>query len=352
MKPLLCLALCFILAAPAFAEPATEPVTESILNGEMLYSPPDGWKLDGKANDGKRAQYSHASPHARIDFVVLPQQTILTDTYAPTLGQKLCDKLRAGIVAQKMTLTEGPKMEKDDRFFLRIHSRYNKGSENSDQIAIYRVIGKDLVSVIATSFADSPDDAKPVFDDAEKMLLSVKSSKQAAAAASAATHTLAKVMKPATRPTALPQAKITFNAPAGWSEETNDNTSGIVATYHDPAESFNTIAISVRPLPPEAKKDPKARDALIDQIVSGEKAQFKFDGANVVGDSETVKDNRFLKKVRTRYEKADAKIQVTSRQKRIGDVIVSVSMAAMEPAATDIDKLADEVAMSLRGPVR
>jgi hypothetical protein len=90
------------------------------------------------------------------------------------------------------------------------------------------------------------------------------------------------------------------------------------------------------------------RDALVDEIVKGEKAQFKFDGANVVGDTETVKDNRFLKKERTRYEKTDARIQVTSRQRRIGDVVVSVTMASLEASATDIDRLADEVAMSLR----
>jgi hypothetical protein len=154
--------------------------------------------------------------------------------------------------------------------------------------------------------------------------------------------------KPATRPTALPNAKIVFNGPAGWSEDTNDNTSGIVATYHDPVEQFNTIVISVRPLPPEANKDPKIRDALVEEIVNGEKASFKFDGANVVGETETVKDNRFLKKVRIRYEKADSKIQVTSRIRRIGDAVVSVAMASVESSADDVDKLADEVAMTLR----
>jgi hypothetical protein len=61
-----------------------------------------------------------------------------------------------------------------------------------------------------------------------------------------------------------------------------------------------------------------------------------------------VKDNRFLKKVRIRYEKADSKIQVTSRIRRIGDAVVSVAMASVESSADDVDKLADEVAMTLR----
>ena len=155
-------------------------------------------------------------------------------------------------------------------------------------------------------------------------------------------------MKPATRPTALPKAKIIFNAPGGWDADTNDNSSGIVATYHNPAESFDTIVVSVRPLPDEAKKDPKMRDALVDEIVNGEKATFKFDGASAVGDTETMRDNRFLKKEKTKYERPDARIIVTSRQRRIGDVVVSVAMASLEPASQEVDHLADEVAMSLR----
>jgi hypothetical protein len=274
------------------------------------------------------------------------QTAVLPDSAAPKIAQSLAKGIKDHADKGDFELVTQPKTEPDDRFFLRLHHKFKKGELVGDEIQIIRVIGLDLVTVAATAFTDNPDEAKQVFDDAAKTLMSVKTAKQAAM--STPTHGAVSKARPATHPTALPQAKIVFNGPGGWSEETNDNTTGIVATYHDPVEQFNTIVISVRPLPPEAKKDPKIRDALVEEIVNGEKTSFKFDGANVVGETETVKDNRFLKKVRIRYEKADSKIQVTSRIRRVGDAVVSVAMASVEANANDVDKLADDVAMTLR----
>ncbi len=343
LKAALLTLLCSFFANYASAEPATAPSTETLLSGDIVFTPPDGWKMEGRSKDGRRVGYSHADPSAVMVVNADPQQSVLDDSAAPKIGQTVMKQVTDNAARSGLELISPPKMEPDDRFFLRVHHQYKKGNEIADQLQIYRVVGLNLVAVAVTVFATSPDQIKTAFGEAETTLTTVKSAKQAGASAHSATK-----MKPATRPTALPNAKIIFNGPAGWDEQTNDNTSGIVATYHDPAESFNTLVVSVRPLPPEAKKDPKMRDALVDEIVRGETTQFKFDGANPVGDTEIVKDNRFLKKERTRYQRPDAKIQVTGRQRRIGDVVVSVAMASLESSAADIDKLADEVMMSVR----
>src|SRR5439155_1538690 len=177
------------------------------------------------------------------------------DSAAPKIAQSLAKGIRDHADKGDFELVMQPKTEPDDRFFLRLHHKFKKGALVGDEVQMIRVIGLNLVTVAATAFTDSPD---------------------------------------------------------------------------------------------EAKKDPKIRDALVEEIVNGEKASFKFDGANVVGETETVKDNRFLKKVRIRYEKADSKIQVTSRIRRVGDAVMSVAMASVEASANDVDKLADDVAMTLR----
>src|SRR5204863_4433650 len=212
---------------------------------------------------------------------------------------------------------------------------------------VYRVIGRNLVTVAATSFSDSPEDAKKVHEVAEQVALSasgaggtskIKSAKPPAVKPKVAT----------TKPSMLPNAKLRVPPPAGWTEELTDASNGVVATYRDPQESGNLIAITVRPLPKEAAKDPKLRDALVDEIVSGEKQQFKIDGANASGQPETVKDNRFLRKTRTRYEGNGKRFTVTSRQLRIGDEVVSVSSIAVDETASAVETLADEVAVGTR----
>jgi hypothetical protein len=341
MKLLAAFVICCFLTT-AFAQPTSAPATETLLKGDVVFTPPDGWKVDGKAHDDKLAKLSLEENKAIMAISAIPQPQPLPDSTGPKMGMALAKSVRDHAKAGDFELTMEPKLEKDDRFFLKLHHKFQKGTLSGDEIQICRVMGLNLITVAVTSFYDSPEQSKKVFDDAEKMLLSVRSAKQAAAAAANKPKT-----HPATRPTALPAAKIAIAGPYGWTAETNDNASGVVATYKDPDEPFNTILVSVKPLPPEAKKDPKIRDALVDEIVNGQKTEIKFEGAQPVGDVEKISDRRFLRKVRIRYEKSDTKIQVTSRIIRIGDAVVSVAMASLEQSAADNDRLADEVALKI-----
>jgi hypothetical protein len=338
MKSLL-IAFTLLSAISSLAQPATAPATETLLKGDFIFTPPDGWKLEGKADDGRRARYSHADPGGQMEIIILQQEAPPTNAAAVQIGQAIAKKLRDNANSQGFKLLMPPKVETDTKFYLRVHYKYAKEAEVAEQVAVYRVMGFELASIITTVFGDSPDEIR-LFEAGEKTLLGAKMAREVTKNTPRA--------RPATRPTVLSTAKITFNAPAGWDEQLSDNSSGIVATYHDPTQRFNTIIITVRPLPAEAKKDPKIRDAMVDEIVSGEKTQFKFDGAQAVGETEIVKDRRFIRKERIRYERTDAKIQVTARQLRIGDAVVSVAMAALDQSAADLDKLADEVALTVK----
>jgi hypothetical protein len=85
-------------------------------------------------------------------------------------------------------------------------------------------------------------------------------------------------------------------------------------------------------------------------MANGETAQLKIEGAEPVGQTVNVVDRRFLHKTRTRYRaKADGRqFDISSRQLRVGDAILSVSVVSLEDAYETIDKLADQVALSAR----
>ncbi len=335
--------LCVLAVSRALAQPATAPAaaTETLPKGDLTFTPPQGWKLEGKDKTGSLAAYSSAVLKATLVVHVDVQPTALDESAATKIGQLRVKQAEDNAAKSDLELLSKPRIEPEKRFFLRIHQAFRKESKDYEQVQIYRLVGRNLCSVSVIADSSAPDSVKRVIADAETTLTSIRSTKSLPASPAAKP-------KPATRPTVLPAAKISLRAPAEWGAETNENASGIVATYKDPDQTFNTIVISVRPLPAEAKKDPKVRDALVDEIVNGEKIQFKFDGASTVGETEVVKDRRFLKKTRTRYETADHKIQVTSRQMRIGDSVVSIAMASMEANAADVDKLADDVAMTVK----
>jgi hypothetical protein len=89
-------------------------------------------------------------------------------------------------------------------------------------------------------------------------------------------------------------------------------------------------------------------------MASGETAQFKLDGAEPVGQTMTLVDRRFLHKARTRYHVAAQKaadnrqFDISTRQLRAGDELVSVTTVSLQDSYETLDKLADQVALSVR----
>ncbi|MGH7177766.1 MAG: hypothetical protein ACREJC_10325 [Tepidisphaeraceae bacterium] len=345
--------LCVLLAASAFAQPATAPTTAAaprwLADGEVSFVPPPGWTEVVKSRDGRTIVYVLGDSHKpRATMVVNAdhQPVALTASDADMIGQSVCKQIRDNAAKSGSEILSPPKSEPDARFFQRVHHRFTKSGSVGDQIQLYRVIGQNLVAVAVTSYGDSSEQSKQVFDVAEAVMLSV----------SAGTVTSAATTRPrvgvvatlSAKPTALPKAKIRVSLPADWAAEINDAASGMVATCRDPRDKSRMIAISVRPLPREARSDPKLRDALVDAIVSGERAQFKLDGATAVGDSKTITDRRFLRKVRTRYQGDGRRFDVCSRQIRAGDVIVSVTEVCLEDDFDTVDRLADQVALAAR----
>jgi hypothetical protein len=337
---------------PASA-PASAPSTETLADGLILFVPPDGWTQAAKAPNGRTIAYIQTrQPKATMAVNADHQPSPLDAVAAEKIGQMQCKRIVENAQKSNIQILDQPQVEKDERFFLRIHHRFKKGDTVGDQLQLYRPIHHELVAVAVTAYTDSPEQAKTVFDDAEKVMISVRAAGGDAAAPTSAPS--AKAPQLAAKPITLGQAKIRLSPPEGWRAEINDAASGMVATFRDPADRTNLVAVSVRPMPKEARTDPKLRDALIQEMASGETAQFKLDGAEPVGQTMTLVDRRFLHKARTRYHVAAQKaadnrqFDISTRQLRAGDELVSVTTVSLQDSYETLDKLADQVALSVR----
>jgi len=337
------LLLLLTLLAPSTA-PATQPST--LAKGDFVYpSPTDGWVEFKRTDDGNGIIYKWEDG-AFLQINLVPATSGFTKEMSKKMGNMICQQLLKDAQAKGYTLLQPPSIEDDGRFILKIRHRFLQGDVETNQVQVYREVGNFLVNVAISVRDGSEDQVKTLQGEGEALLLAAKSAKQIS-------REQAK-QKPAAagKPITLPQAKIRVIPPADWIVENKDAAEGVVATLRDAADATNLIAISVRPLPAEAKRDPKLREVILDEMARGESQQFTLEGATLIGEIQVMKDSRFLRKTRTKYETKDVKFQILSRQIRVGDAMVSVTCLALDDAVGRIDKTADEVAIKIRPAVR
>jgi len=332
-------------AAPPSTSPSTVPATDTLLGGKVTYIPPPGWDLRGKLDGGRTAAYLLEPDKASLAITVNEQDVALDAAAALKMGQFICKKLREDVPRSGAEIHTPPRVEKDDRFFLKVRDRFTRDGRLADRLQIYRVIGLELITVAVTAYSDSPEDVKVIHEEAEQLLLSAAAPGRNAAAKPQAARARGAA---AAKPMVLSQARIRITPPSAWRAELTDSAAGIVATFRQEADETNLIALSVRPLPKDARTDPKLRDIIVEEMVAGEKQQFKIEGAEVKGSTETIKDNRFLRKTRTRYQAKDREFQVGSRQLRVGNTLVSVSTVSLIEQSDGVEKLADDLAVGIR----
>jgi hypothetical protein len=341
VRRFLCILL--LISANAGAQPATAPAEQIGLDGDkLLFTPPPGFSFRGKADEDRSAAFALDDNRALISIIATPQGHVIPDDFPPKLAKILAERVREEAARGQMDIILQPRVERDPRLLLRMHDRFNTEERFGDRVQLYRGVGLYLVGVVATVYTENEDEARRIHEIAADMLLSVKLNRGGSARKSAA---------PTTRPVSFPNAKLRLIPPAHWRAEPADNPSGLVVTYRDPEDDTQLIMVTVRRLPPEARRDPKLREIAIDEIVSGEKQSFKMDGAEVSGETQQVPDRRFLRKTRTDYDQQGKKFRVTSRQVRAGDSVVSVTMVALEDKADAVDAMADKIALDVK-PLR
>lgn len=332
--------------------PATAPAEAQTLHqGEIVFDPPAGWKSEGKRTDDRSAGYTLPDKKALLVITVAPQQSTIPNALAPKLAASIQQAIRVEAQKGNIEIVDEPKVETDPRFLLKIHDRFRAKDRLGDRVQVFRGVGKNLVSVVVTAFTESADEARSIHEAGEQVMLSLRLSR--ADSAPGARQPVEPAMRDrtslaTTRPVVFREPRLRVPPPAGWPAQSTGAASGLIVTWRDPTDTTNLIALTYRPIPADAKRDDKLRDLAIEQIAAGEQPSFSIDGAELAGETQTIKDRRFLRKQSTEYRVQETRFRVGFRQVSAGDGVVSITSVALADKADEIDKLADAVATEVR----
>lgn len=335
--------------------PATEPAPQeaTLCQGVIRYTIPAGWKLRAKGADDLTAHYTSPDGKSLLSLVVLPVKMRVSDAMLKQIPESLSKKIVADAQKDGADLITPPHEEPDDRFPVKLFDRTRKGNKTSDRMHAYRRESSMLISVVCRVTTDNHDEAMKTHELAAQLLADATLGSIEGSATKPATPPTKSAARPAppttgpTEPTVLAKARLRIaSPPPGWRVQKQDAASGIVVSYHERGGENGLIIVSIRAIPADAKNDPKLRDLAIDEMTRNEQAAMQLPGAKEKDKPRNVKDDRFIRKTVRTYDVQGAGCTVVTRQRVIGDAIVSVASLAEDERAADVDALADAVAVS------
>jgi hypothetical protein len=231
------------------------------------------------------------------------------------------------------TLLMPPKVEKDPRFFLKIHDRISGEMGVRDRLQLYRVMGLNIVHVAVVALKDTPEEAAPIHRTAEELLDGM-------------------VLTHGQRAVVYPKNKLKIRPPIDWKESKSDVPNGLVVVYADPKDSTRQLIVRARVMPKDARQDAARRDALIDRMIDDERRTAPFDHAKQVGDDQPVPGGaarEYFRQVRADAQvEGGPKLRVQTRYLMVQPDVL-VSLRSVGPAEDEaLLKVADAVAADVR----
>ena len=323
-------------ATTATTKPRRAAEMEPLLDGSIRYVPPPtqaGWKFIGKTEDNLKATYIVEEGRGRIDINVSPQTRDVPDTYAKQMAMIIGKGIREDADRVGRTLLLAPKIEKDERFFLKIHDRISGEDGVRDRLQLYRVMGLNIVHVAVIALKDTPEEAKPIHAAAEELLDGM-------------------VLTHGQRPVVYPRNKLKIRPPVDWKEARTDAPNGLVVIYSDPKQPARQLIVRARVIPRAAIDEPTKRSAFIDRMVDDERRTAPFSNTvKPIGEDQIIPGGaprEYLRQVRTDAQsEGGEKLRVQTRYFIVNDVMVSLrSVCSVDDEA--LLKIADAVAVEVK----
>jgi hypothetical protein len=323
--------LLFLLAAGAgpppapSSHPATLPLRiedmESLADGTVRYIAPPAWKLASRTD--LSAVYESNDGLAQIAITVTPQNTALHDSAKEQMSIIIARGIRDGATKNGQQLVLPPRVEPDDRFFLKMHDAMTGGERTADRIQMYRILGLNLVHVAATAQVENMEESADVHQLAEHTLETMRLSRGA-------------------KRIVYGKAQLRAIVPLDWKDTKTDNANGLVATYTDAKDPSRQIILSARIIPKAAQTDVAKRQALLDKMIDQERNAIK------PSREEEISGTKYLRQIR--YTHSDASVTERSdvRYLIVGDMLVSVRSVAKAPDADAVSAIADKFADDLK----
>jgi len=343
-----------ISATPGLAQtsrPATVAEQRDYLDeGRFLFNPPADWSEAFRSPDGMAVQFNAPEGRAALQVMLVPQETVLSPTMKGRVAKFVIEGKVAGAKDRGVEVIDAPKAVKDDRFYLKIRDRIRKPDGGvEDRLHVYRVMGAYLLLGACTAFTDDEPAAALSHKVAEDVLLSATGGRKGKLPTTG--PSTAAATQPA-KLTLLPKAKLRIQPPPGWKQELSDGPSGQVGVWKDPGDGATLILLGVRQIPIKARKDKALREIAIQEIVSAERPTLEMAGAKLIDAPVTVPDDRFLRKIETRYDLDGEEWRVSLRQRLVGDAVLVLTSVTSSDKADAVGKLGDEMLISAQSTVR
>ena len=170
----------FCLAAGPTTRPtaATSParVRDGLINGSVRFLIPADWEIASRTDDGMSVVYHTPDKLGVVSILITQQKEAIPQHNALVHAQMqktILDWDNQDLKNRKMEVIDEPKVERDERFMLRVHERFKDGDHLLDVLHIYRGIGLNLVGVTVAASTEDKAEAKRVHDAATLVLMSV-----------------------------------------------------------------------------------------------------------------------------------------------------------------------------------
>lgn len=93
---------------------------------------------------------------------------------SPAMGGAIVRQLRQNHKNAGQKILMDPKVERDPRFDLRVHEKFEQDEKMVEQLHLYRKVGPRVLMVTANAQTDSQEKSKPVLKAAEDLALDAK----------------------------------------------------------------------------------------------------------------------------------------------------------------------------------
>lgn len=314
--------------------PATAPVVQGeeqlFLDDTMKFNVPPGWTVTAVSEDTRTVLLLNEAKDAVLKIVVDPQTASMTQN-ADTkrlMGEAIVKGLRDRLEAEKTEMIEPPKLKRDEAFFIRIEDKYRDHDRVADRLHVFRVLGINLLRVVAVDLSGNPEQTAAVHTLGEQLVYQIRTNKLP-------------------RPTGVPtgqkpslfrKAKVKLTPAKGWLEEKKDADGGVIATYREPLPAG---VVTVRVLSMAAQQRP--RDEVVAKMSRDDLASMPVPDATQ-GEVESATDGRFASKSMQKYTRKGLTFRVENRVMIVGEMLLSVTSSSTELKSVEVGKFADELA--------
>jgi hypothetical protein len=324
--------------APSATVPASAPASAPVANeplagGALRYAPPPppDWQLISKSEDGLKAAYQIPG-RARIDVSVTVQDQAMPPDQKQRMAVIIGKSIRESAKEKGAEILLPPRVENDDRFFLKVHDRQRRAESGAiaDRLQIYRSFGVYFVHVAVTAFVDAPEQAAPMLNAAEDLLATMRATQ-------------------GVKPIVFPRSRLRITPPVDWTVRKPDQPNGQAAAFLDPRDERRQILIRTRVIPKDAREDAGKRALLLDKMTDDERRQppLVARGQNAAHAEQQEPAEKFLRKIRTVAQRDKDTLRVETRYLVVGDMLVSVRSVTPE-GDEEVPRLADALAMGIK----